>query len=208
VAKADPRQTKAKSGEDSKTHMLGIYHFVNMRSEKYWFNRALEEASFWVGLRQEIYVAVVNKEPLSLPLTPSLIGKAGGFADVEDHIRANRAVVHCAEVLNFCYCKTDVSLSQWQELRSRNRQWAESLPPSFNPIYRQNDEEAPFPHEWYEESWHGVSRPCTGRPQICRANHPTIVIGIQHHLLAELFLVRRDPGLNGMSLTVSQGLDQ
>jgi hypothetical protein len=56
----------------------------------------------------------------------------------------------------------------------------------------------PFPEIWHQSSCHGtslnVSRAKAHTATISHANHPPlVVIGLQHHLLADLFLATFDP---------------
>ncbi len=80
-------------------HMLGIKIFVEAQSFK--MSGGLGEAAFWVGLRQEIYSAMMNHESIALPLENCLVDRSVG--PVDDFGWANRAVVHCADVLNCCF---------------------------------------------------------------------------------------------------------
>jgi len=139
--------------------MLSIYRFVELGSQLHNNHHhlapgTLGAASFWVGLRQEIYVAVMKREPVRLQLAQTLTSHLNKMCgEIDDHTWANRAVVHCAEVLNFCYSKTDVSSSQWHRLYSWNKQWPQLLPSSFVPVYQQ--EGGTFPEECYHQSCHG-----------------------------------------------------
>ena len=137
----------------------------------------LSAAAFWVGLRQEIYTATINQQPVKAPLLLSLADGARGLGPAEDHDWANRAVIHCVDVLNFCFGENSSSLSprfSWDELSVWNKQWSARLPPSFTPtLLRERGPGDAFPEIWHHSSWH--------------------VTGIQHHILAELFLVSFDP---------------
>ncbi|KAK5655674.1 hypothetical protein OQA88_5607 [Cercophora sp. LCS_1] len=187
-------------GEDCEGYILTIHHFVKMGGQ-HLAPRTLGAAAFWVGLRQEIFVAVIKKEPIRILLVPSLVNPVlpledrqrshigqleiyGEEDEADDYTLANRAVVHCAEVLNHCFSKTDVPGSQWHKLKDKIDKWKTHLPDTYRPIFCGRDANEPFSEEWYSQSCH--------------------VIGWQHHLLAELFLVRKDPSLPPqMALKVS-----
>lgn len=138
----------------------------------------LSAAAFWVGLRQEIYTATVNQQPVKVPLQVSLADGARSLNQAADHDWANRAVIHCVDVLNFCFGDAASSSSSprfsWDALNAWNKQWAALVPPSFTPTFlRERTAGAAFPEIWHHSTWH--------------------VTGIQHHILAELFLVSFDP---------------
>ncbi|KAK3373181.1 hypothetical protein B0T24DRAFT_528789 [Lasiosphaeria ovina] len=166
------------TGRDLRTHLIGIKRFVEARVESLvpgFVPGSLSAASFWVGLRQEIYSAVMTSQAVHISLLHSLVDRSLKQAD--DYTWANRAVVHCADVLNFCFGeKSEVGAKrrteEWVELNRRSKQWIDGLPPSFRPIFDGKGNGA-FPHICYWRSCH--------------------VIGMQHHLLAELFLVHYDP---------------
>ncbi|KAL2134715.1 hypothetical protein VTI74DRAFT_11035 [Chaetomium olivicolor] len=152
-------------------HLPGMYRFVESQSLE---PGTLGAASFWVGLRQEIYSAVTKRQPVCLNLDhPDLVDRLLSPAD--DDTWANRAVVHCADVLNFCF-DVDRPRWRWDELDAWNRLWLEKQPRSYDPVFKQDRRMAVFPEIWYHRS--------------CQ------VIGVQHHLLARLFLLghRIGPG--------------
>ncbi|KAL8335634.1 hypothetical protein RB598_009698 [Gaeumannomyces tritici] len=173
------------SGMDARGHLLGIHAFVAGDNRQDIAPRTLSAASFWIGLRQEIYSAVMNHQPvrmnLSLPIVDrSLAGPA------EDHVWANRAITHCADVLNFCFRDDEAAgatampahsvARRWAELRDWGNSWRNVLPGSYDPVYEgQEDKDTPFPEIWYQTS--------------CQ------IIGVQHNILAELFLTIFDPSI-------------
>jgi len=141
-------------GKDHEGYILSIAHFVGIADNIE--PGSLSAASFWVGLRQEIYVAVIKKEVVRMPLVQSLIDSLGRLTDAADDFTwANRAVVHCAKVLNFCYDQTnDRPASKWQELDTQSKQWEQYCPASYTEIYHQGAGPA-FPEIWYHQSCHG-----------------------------------------------------
>ncbi|KAK4444626.1 hypothetical protein QBC34DRAFT_182707 [Podospora aff. communis PSN243] len=152
---------------DLEGYMLSIHRVAEMADIE---PGSLSAASFWVGLRQEIYVAVIKKEIVRMPLVPSLIQY---LTEGDDFDWANRAVLLCAEVLNHCYDRTKrKNQSRWEELFMQSRHWAQYRPASFTEIYQQDADEHAFPEVWYRQGCHAI--------------------GMQHYLLAELYLARYD----------------
>jgi len=154
-------------------HLPGMYRFVRERSFE---PGTLGAASFWVGLRQEIYSAVTKRQPVCLNLVhPGLVDRS--LDQTDDYGWANKAVVHCADVVNFCFEPEKHELqSAWGELERWNRGWSEKQPPSYDPVFREPPGTTVFPEIWYHRS--------------CQ------VIGVLHHRLAKLFLLhhRIKPG--------------
>jgi hypothetical protein len=155
----------------------------------------LSEAAFWVGLRQEIYSALMKNQSTQLNLEHCSIDRSLG--PTSDYGWSNRAVVHCADVLNCCFGDSGVSTRHWEELKRYGERWQESIPPSFAPIYyrtpnRENREV--FPEVWYSLSCHSqfkiCSLHCLEKCLLLRT-----VIGIQHFLLAKILLAIFDPKL-------------
>ncbi|KAL2142995.1 hypothetical protein VTI28DRAFT_454 [Corynascus sepedonium] len=146
-------------------HLPGMYRFVRERSFE---PGTLGAASFWVGLRQEIYSAVTKRQPVCLNLVhPGLINRS--LDQTDDYAWANLAVVHCADVVNLCFDPEKHHPESWDELDEWNRRWAEKQPRSYDPVFRGTQGSAVFPEIWYHRS--------------CQ------VIGVQHHRLAKLFLL-------------------
>ncbi len=132
----------------------------------------LWQAAFWVGLRQEIYIATIKHTPVSLPLNHSLVDRS--VTPASDFSWANRAVVHCADVLNCCF--GEQSGASWWELREQSERWKECKPSSFTPIYWREPD--PARQEVFPEIWH---------------SHACHIIGVQHHKLAQILLSIFDP---------------
>lgn len=82
----------------------------------------LRQASFWVGLRQECYVAFVNQRPVLPALEHCNVDRS--FDAAEDYIWSCRMVVICADVLSFCYGDAHHSVPTFKFLESRVEQWS------------------------------------------------------------------------------------
>ncbi|KAF3771109.1 hypothetical protein M406DRAFT_354693 [Cryphonectria parasitica EP155] len=180
------------SGVDAHSYLLGIQAFVHHGTggdgSRYLMPGSLSGAAFWVGLRQEIYSAVMNQMPVRINLVHSLVDRT--LVATDDYGWSNRAVVHCADVLNYCFSNGSQGsmgraggVDWWNELDQYNRQWTGGLPSSFTPIFEREpdaDKDEAFPEVWYQSACHAI--------------------GVQHHLLAELFLVSFDPKIPRMGV--------
>lgn len=165
-------------------HLPGMYRFVRERSFE---PGTLGAASFWVGLRQEIYSAVTKRQPVCLNLVhPGLVDRS--LDETDDYTWANLAVVHCADVLNFCFGPERHQLRRWEELDRWNRRWSERQPRSYDPVFREPEGLAVFPEIWYHRSCQGKFLPLF-LSHVGELTTRTKVIGVQHHRLATLFLL-------------------
>ncbi|KAK9786706.1 hypothetical protein SCARD494_11010 [Seiridium cardinale] len=163
----------ASSGQDNHGHLLGIHAFVNV-GDQIMLPGSLSAASYWVGLRQEIYSAMSTQAPVKMGLDHFIVDRS--FEPTDDYTWSNRAVVNLADVLNFCFAEVAQPSSRWTYLNEQCARWDETRPPSFEPFFFK-ERVAPdaFPQIWYHSSCH--------------------VIGVQHHILAQLFLVQFDPSI-------------
>lgn len=141
-------------GMDNHGYLLGIHAFVKA-GDQHLLPRTLSAAAFWVGLRQEIYSAVMNHQPVRINLEHSIVDRSFDVAD--DTLWANRAVVHCADVLNFCFDEDKADSKRWEELSARGRQWRSRMPASFTPLYlTECSGQMVFPEIWFHRSCHGT----------------------------------------------------
>ncbi|TGJ78606.1 hypothetical protein E0Z10_g10159 [Xylaria hypoxylon] len=161
------------TGQDNYSHLLGIHAFANA-GDQYMVPGSLSAASFWVGLRQEIYIAILTQQCVKLNLDDIIVDRSLEPAD--DYTWSNRAIILLADILNSCFGDTPLTIQRWTALNDAAESWTRARPPSFNPFfYREGTGSGTFP-----EIWHGSS---------CH------ILGIQHHLLAQLFLVQFDPSI-------------
>ncbi len=135
--------------------MLGIQIFIGARGS-YDLKGGLSEAAFWIGLRQEIYVATVRHRAMKINLEHCHVDRS--FETTNDFGWANRAVVHCADVLNCCFAGSAVSLARWTALLDASEMWQEWKPSSFTPIYymEADREKAAFPTIWHSHACHST----------------------------------------------------
>ncbi|WQF80772.1 Putative zn(2)Cys(6) fungal-type DNA-binding domain, fungal transcription factor [Colletotrichum destructivum] len=160
-------------GQDTHGHLLGIHAFVNA-GDRFLMPGTLTAACFWAGLRQEIYSAVINQQVVRMNLGHAIVDRSTTPGD--DFVWSNRAIVHCADVLNFCFGSEAGSVLQWGQLEMANREWKNALPPSYTPIFfRERSEEEAFPEVWYQKACH--------------------IIAVQHHILAEMYLALFNPSI-------------
>ncbi|OWP06500.1 hypothetical protein B2J93_9273 [Marssonina coronariae] len=163
------------SGAQGLSHLSGIQSFVRNKGASV-MQGGLGEAAFWVGLRQEIYVATIAERAIQIDIDACRVDRS--ISETSDFGWANRAVVHLADVLNFCFDQTGVWTARWDELKGYSERWQAAKPVSFTPYYRKEA----------DRSKNKVF------PEI-RQTHPCHIIGIQHHKLAQILLLIHNPRL-------------
>jgi hypothetical protein len=140
---------------DSQGHLLGLQVFVNARNP--YLEGGMSEAVFWVGLRQEIYSAMMKHKTVKLTLEGRIVDRS--LEPASDYNWANRAIVHCADVLNYCFGKSRPSMEIWKQLRDYNQSWHESKPQGFIPSFFEPADKQKgmaFPQLWYIQACHSM----------------------------------------------------
>lgn len=178
-------------GEDFQGHLLGIQVFMNAQ-EPSSISSGLRQASFWVGLRQEIYMAFVNQRPVKMNLQQSFIDQSLGPAD--DNTWANRIIVNCAKITQFCFGEDEKRIHYYEELEDYDKKWRESRPVSFLPVSHRPPDQAKgevFPEVIYLN--HAVGE-CENSTLTLNKNCSLeIVIGILHGIFARVLLMCHNP---------------
>ncbi|KAK4506883.1 hypothetical protein PRZ48_000616 [Zasmidium cellare] len=162
---------------DQHSHLLGAQAFIAAQ-ERAAVSGGLRQAAFWVGLRQEVYVAFVNQRPVLPALEHCNVDRS--FEAAEDHIWACRMVVLCADVLRYCFSESQESQAQslatCRYLVEQVQQWYDSKPASFTPVFhREPTESEVFPEIWYVSDSHAT--------------------GIQHYHLSLILLTSHNPSI-------------
>ncbi|KAA8648010.1 uncharacterized protein ATNIH1004_003893 [Aspergillus tanneri] len=138
----------------------------------------LRQAAFWVALRQEVLSSFMKQRALNFPLAHCHSFRS--LSPTTDDIWANRLIIFCADVLEYCYGSRDAppvrSVHRWKELMAYQDELHSSLPPSFDPLYLRDpdaDTDEIFPEIWLLDRSH--------------------VTGTNHGDLARLLLLVFDP---------------
>ena len=119
-------------------------------------------------------MACIKQRPFRLPSGPCKAYRS--FEDTDDYTWAHRAVVHCADVLNFCYGRGTKNSDDYEELSKCNRRWRERRPDTFTPLYHNHADSRKqefFPELWFLSDCH--------------------VTGVQHMDLASIMLTVYNP---------------
>ncbi|QBZ61707.1 hypothetical protein PoMZ_08663 [Pyricularia oryzae] len=132
-------------GIDIKNYLFNIYQFIN-HGGRCIKPRNFSAAAFWAGFRQDIYNAAMGNQPVHINIKIPIVDRF--LEPIDDNTAwANRAIAHCADVLNFCFVQNyDISpnfgsingifltTERWRRLREWGRIWQIFFPKSFIPI--------------------------------------------------------------------------
>lgn len=156
---------------DQESHLFGAHAFITAQ-ERATITGGLRQAAFWVGLRQEIYVAFVNQRSIIPALEHCNIDRS--FEAATDDIWACRMVVLAADIIRYCFGEHDHPQSTYTFLADCAAQWFNSKPASFLPVY----EQPPGEHNVFPELLYVAD---------------DVVTGLQHYYLAKILLVAHNP---------------
>ena len=176
-------------GEDTESALRGIQIFLDAQAIPAVSGTGLRHAAYWVALRQEIITAFSKQRSFRLPLGPCEPYRT--FEPADDYVWADRLVIHCADVLQFCFGSEEEDqdkthfppspesrIARYDNLVSFETLWKELSPASFNPVYARDPDPARgevFPELWYLNNCH--------------------VAGLQHLELARILLAVYNPRL-------------
>lgn len=150
--------------------------FINQSSLQY--PHGFQHACFRTALRQEITRGIIKQCPVRLPLDRWQILE--GFSEADDIVWADRHILHCAKVLQFCFAEENVPGltrgERWHNLKQFERSWERCKPLQFSAIHYQAPNKATgevFPQIWYTAEAH--------------------VSGMQHFNLSRILLTVYNP---------------
>ncbi|KAM0721298.1 hypothetical protein Q7P37_003586 [Cladosporium fusiforme] len=158
---------------EQESHLFGAHAFITAQ-ERATITGGLRQAAFWVGLRQEIYVAFVNQRSIIPALEHCNIDRS--FEAAPDDIWACRMVVLAADIIRYCFGEHDhPHSSTYTFLADCATQWFSSKPASFLPVFEKkaSESENVFPELHYVAD--------------------DVVTGMQHYYLARILLVAHNP---------------
>ncbi|KAF2808889.1 uncharacterized protein BDZ99DRAFT_389299, partial [Mytilinidion resinicola] len=173
------------SGTDTQSHLIGTHIFISAQESSTVLG-GLRQAAFWVGLRQEVYMAFVNQRSILPALSHCNIDRS--FEPASDCVWANRIVVFCADVLRYCFGDSENSTNRdsvatYNQLVEYSQEWAAYKPDSFRPIF-------------YREA-KGTAGPAGAEasgffPEVWLLSD-SVVTGLQHYHLARILLTAHNP---------------
>jgi hypothetical protein len=174
--------------EDTESALRGIQIFLDAQAIPAVSGTGLRHAAYWIALRQEIITAFSKQRSFRIPLHSCEPYRT--FEPADDYVWADRLVIHCADVLHFCFGSEEDQdqihfppspesrVARYDNLVCFETLWKELGPASFKPVYARDPDPARgevFPELWYLNNCH--------------------VAGLQHLELARILLAVYDPRL-------------
>ncbi|OCL03330.1 hypothetical protein AOQ84DRAFT_152074 [Glonium stellatum] len=170
------RQYEELDEADERCHLFGSTRMVNSITHSATCT-SLREAANWVALRQEIYVSLTNRQPVSIVLD-AYRDSSYFHSDTED-AWANRIVFLFAKILNYAFKPVGVAPEEsWSQLEEQVEAWNMTKPQYFSPLWVE--------HQPGERNYRFPDIMMLGASQ---------VNGMQHYCLAKILLATYDPRL-------------
>ncbi|KAG0650412.1 hypothetical protein D0Z07_2894 [Hyphodiscus hymeniophilus] len=145
---------------ETQHHLIGTRIFIRAQGEAL-VAGGLRQAAFWVAIRQEIYMALVNQRSVQPGFHLPPFSFDHSFSPADDCVWANRIVMHCADILRFCFGDDQANIeARHDTLSTWTRKWSRCRPESFSPtFYRAPDKSKKlvFPEIWYLEQCHVIA---------------------------------------------------
>lgn len=158
------------SDEITESHLLGARAFL--ATQRNMDLNGLGLASFWVAMRQEIYMGFVHNRTVD---SSFFVGNLSPLLEpVDDDCNyANRIIFHCLTCLRYCYGDEERSISKWENLNDCLESLWSDKPQCFEPLWSNWANGAFFPELWYLND--------------------AVTTGIQHYHLARVLLSAHSP---------------
>ncbi|KHN98996.1 uncharacterized protein MAM_03458 [Metarhizium album ARSEF 1941] len=138
---------------DNECHLLGASAIAATQSSA---SGSLWKAAFWIYLRQDIYMAILDHRPVRIDLSRCWLWREPQPRNDAQWSQLIMLIV--AEITRFCFSQpTARRAEKWQELREQVDEWRRLRPQSFHPYYfaeRNVEMGRYFPEIWLSEQWH------------------------------------------------------
>ncbi|KAI9038307.1 uncharacterized protein KD926_010963 [Aspergillus affinis] len=161
-------------GIDDETYLRGTQVFLDAQSTSAMQAGSLRHAAFWVAFRQEFHRAFIKQRVFQFNSYCCATSPYRSLEPANDNTWTNRMVLHCTDVLTYCYAGGS-DLSRYDELWAYTLRWQSLIPSTFNPLYSRDPD--PTVNEVFPEIWYLDDS----------------VTAMQHCHLARILLLAFDP---------------
>ncbi|KAH8432772.1 uncharacterized protein LDX57_010399 [Aspergillus melleus] len=138
-------------GIDDETYLRGTQVFLDAQSISAMQAGSLRHAAFWVAFRQEFHRAFIKQRAFRFNSHCCASSPYRSLDPADDNTWTNRMVLHCTDVLTYCYAGGS-DLSRYDELWAYTLRWQSLVPSTFNPLYSRDPDSSAnevFPEVWY-----------------------------------------------------------
>jgi hypothetical protein len=94
--------------------------------------RGLHQATFWVGLRQEIHLAIIHQRPIGF--YPADCSLDRSISPADDQLWIHRIILHLVDVIEYCFGETN-DPAIYDDLVNYSAAWMTSKPDTFAPAF-------------------------------------------------------------------------
>ncbi|PSN62432.1 hypothetical protein BS50DRAFT_649350 [Corynespora cassiicola Philippines] len=157
------------TGSDNEQHLGGCAAILRLSQVRTVdpSSPTLRESAFWVYVRQSLYNATINQVPPDLDFSLQLDPQPDQMTDSHPLAQlrletawSNQILWLCACIANHCFSGSSNynAMPVWNELVVAVQNWANSRPPSFDPIWSgEADTGNVFPEIMFTADWHVVA---------------------------------------------------
>jgi len=113
---------------------VGTQSFIRLQ-EEFPLTPGLRQAAYWAGVRQEIFISSTLQRAPAIQPPSEQYNVDRSLQPTDDCTWANRAVLHCSDVLAFSFGQGSRSVSLHQSLDDFSQRWQRLRPASFDPFF-------------------------------------------------------------------------
>lgn len=182
---------------DLAAHLAGSSQLVNSSLAA---RGGLSEAASWIVLRQDMYICLTRRRPLSTDL--ETFGLSRAFVNPDPESLANRAIYLCAKVLEWGIGSATPGKGgddTWRRLLEDLHDWIKQVPPEYSILYAKKESEdqaeqgSAFPTIWMTHAAFSKSSRLVHYATSRCTNAILAVAGYQHIYLARMLIYMLHP---------------
>ncbi|KAF2755896.1 hypothetical protein EJ05DRAFT_477958 [Pseudovirgaria hyperparasitica] len=167
------------TGYDNERQLKGVQLLMNAQMSAAIANGGLHQAAICIALHQEVTAALMAQRPTA-PFLDLDSAFDRSFAPADDRTWAFRIILHCMDILAFCYGNDTQdkvqSQGEWNRHMEYAKKWDALQPTHFKPMYEEKPPpDSPFPLIYF--------------------HRPIQIMSAMHLHVCLILLVSHDPSL-------------